>query len=1388
VLSVLRRLPLCYLFLILLAAQMEATDVWNAPAFSVDPTALRQAADAVAPGKHSEVTVLLNDMHFGFDDSGKVEETRHLIYRVENQQGVEHWAEISGQWDAWHQSRPEIKARVITPDGVVHWLDSKTLNDFPVHEDAPDLYTDERRYGGPLPAIAPGAIVEREITFRDTSPLFAAGSVDELTLGWNVPVNRIHVVLTHPDALPLQFRVDLLPDASVAKTHENSTETITLDQGPLPAYPDQPDHVPANVVLRPRLQFSTGTSWQKVASEYARLSEEKVRPADVQALLSKLNLKDGSRIDIVRRIVSALHKNVRYTGVEFGESSLIPQPPSETLRRKYGDCKDKATLLVAMLRAAGIPSHLALLQAGPGLDVNPDLPGMGMFDHAIVYVPASGSDPELWIDATAQYSQVGTLPWMDYGRLALIISDKTDSLKTTPQLTVEQNMHRELRIFSLMEHGNASISEIDELSGPEEGDYREFYSGNAKEIHQSSESYVKEMYLADSLTSLEHEDLSDLEKSPAIKFVAKGRRGTTELDHAVVAIRVEGLFDRLPSYFRTPEDKQAKAQESGDSDSEQSPTRTADWQINPFGTEWHYKIAAPLGFKIRSLPPDKSEQIDSIHFTQSYSANSDGTEVEAVLRVESSVTRMNVEQAKQLRDAVVKARNSDPILITFDHVGESLIAAGKIKEGLAAYRKIATQHPKEALHQVQLSQALLSVGLGDEARIAARKAISLEPTSALAFSTLGSALKSDRIGRVLKKGMDYEEAVAAYKKSIVLDPKDKDTRANLALLLEYDLDGTRYSEKAHLKEAAAQLQELKKIDEDYERAYEDNILYDLWYAHEYQAVLDYAATLPASDVRRGLVVAAIAVLQGTDAALKKSIEVTGSEQNRSQVLMNAGAVLMRVRKYPETAALFTEAARGQANGSQVARSASVLANTKPYSEIKIDASDPRSIVQRLFSKMLSSELTLDEFRLLLYIDPLATDDVPTQQQFDQMMSTLHAQMESTQLPLTAIADLAVSNMHYTVDGNDSLGYKLIIEAPGSTAQTTFVIRDGSQYKVAAFSTSDNVIPEELAFLALRELDHNDLSVARNWLDRARDLVHINSGDDPLSDQPFPHFWTKGQDADVSAIRTAALVLLPSKYLKDKNLSVLIAARDAAKTDIDRARLNLVLASAYSAQQRWADMLPVAQDLMRQYPASLRAFALTTSALAGLNRLDDWNELVGTRMSAHPDEMAYVRSNARLAVFRGDFAKAREVTKSIIDKGQGISEDFNLYAWYALYLPGPIDQETIDIGIRGNDLSKNANFAILHTLACVYAQAGKTTEARDLLLKAMEAQHIEEPNSEIWFGFALIAEQYGVNDAAVKMFERVEKPKTGFPGDTYSLAQQHLRNLKRTVQEAPATGF
>src|SRR4029453_13812941 len=113
---------------------------------------------------------------------------------------------------------------------------------------------------------------------------------------------------------------------------------------------------------------------------------------------------------------------------------------------------DKSTLLVAALRASGIEAYLALLSAGDDQDVSPDLPGIGIFDHAIVYVPGA---QDLWIDATAEYTRVGTLPSSDTDRLALVIRAGEKTLTRTPAMKSSDNRPGETRDGFLSEYGPA---------------------------------------------------------------------------------------------------------------------------------------------------------------------------------------------------------------------------------------------------------------------------------------------------------------------------------------------------------------------------------------------------------------------------------------------------------------------------------------------------------------------------------------------------------------------------------------------------------------------------------------------------------------------------------------------------------------------------------------------------------------------------------------------------------------------------------------------------------------------------------------------------------------------------------------------------------------------
>ncbi|HKW74794.1 MAG TPA: hypothetical protein VJN64_04655 [Terriglobales bacterium] len=213
--------------------------------------------------------------------------------------------------------------------------------------------------------------------------------------------------------------------------------------------------------------------------------------------------------------------------------------------------------------------------------------------------------------------------------------------------------------------------------------------------------------------------------------------------------------------------------------------------------------------------------------------------------------------------------------------------------------------------------------------------------------------------------------------------------------------------------------------------------------------MSYAQDLPATETRRSFIVAAIAADEGSESALKKSLELTTDEDDRNKVLVNAGSFLLQIQNYAQAAELFEAAARGESNGAQLSNLVSMLKKTKPRAELKLDAADPAGVVQQLFAGMLSSDPSLEKVEALV-IKPVResmVDPKREQQDFRRGMFDFRNQMESSGLPLQAIGDMVLSNIRYTKEGDDNAGYRVTMIIPGAAPQDVFVAREDGVYKI-----------------------------------------------------------------------------------------------------------------------------------------------------------------------------------------------------------------------------------------------------------------------------------------------------------------------------------------------------
>jgi transglutaminase-like putative cysteine protease/tetratricopeptide (TPR) repeat protein len=1344
----------------------DAVQPWNLPRFGDDATTLYTAAANIPYAAGTDVLVIDDEESYVFDGQGKSVLTRYMLYKVLTQRGAEGWDGVSNPWEPWHEERPVVRARVITPDYAIHTLDQKTITDAPAKEDEDQVYSDRRVLRAPLPAIAVGSLVEEEAIVTENKALFGSGTVARSYFGRSVPVHFTRLTLDSPASLPIRYELQLLTDLKPERSEVDGRVRLVFEQGLIEPRDEPVTQAPSDVALYPNVVFSTADSWQKIAAEYGKIVDTQVASSDVKPLVQKLIAGKESRESKASAVLQYLDREVRYTGVEFGDAAITPRTPAETLKRKYGDCKDKAALLVAMLRAAGIPSYVALLNAGARQDVSAEIPGMGLFDHAIVFVPGS---PELWIDATDERARLGQLPSADQGRFALIARGETSSVVRIPETSSSENLLVEKREFHLAENGPARIVEISEPHGSLESPYRSYFSDpEGKELHKELNDYVKSQYLAERLDHVERSDPSDTSKQFTLRLEAnRGKRGSTELDGAVIAIRLETIFERLPAELQQRERVDKKDPSATDKPIK---PRTIDYQLSSaFATEWQYRVIPPEGYQPKPLPPDKKIALGPAQLTEKFTSETDGT-VQGVIRFEMPKRRFSASEGAELRDKVAEVREGQPILIYFEPTAQTLLNAGKYRESFAAYRSSIALHPNDPIRHLQMAKALLGAGMGQAARDEARLAVQLDPKSALAQKTLAEIFEYDLVGRKFRRGGDYTGAEEAYRGAKKLDADDASIPGNLAILLEYNSDGERYGRGARLKDAIAEYRSIKPEDLA-DIGLKNNLAFALFYAGESAETRKYAESL--NPQPNGLIVAAETAMNGAAAGLAEASKRTSSDTDRKDVLKAAGNMLMQARKYSQAADLLEGAASGN-NASNTMSLVSMLRKARPFEEIQYP-DDPRGVAMRAFLLTADPDLTVDKLIAIYSRNAVKVVHSTDREELKQALSAgrrMRRGLASNGFSSDVMLDLVVQTVETTTEGDDASGYRVNLKIPGSNNTVMYVVKEDGKYKILDSGEKPNSIGLE----ALDRIAAGNLTGAQVLLDWVRDGQHIAGGDDPMVGYAFPHIWTKGKPGDADHMKIAAAAILDqTRATAAQGVPILEAALKSAATDGDRTNILQALRTGYFNLQDYAKLLEVANQLEKQYPDSKNILFNQQAALRGLGRFQDAEAQANNWLKRFPDDIEGQRYLILSAASREDYALAHSLALKLASSGKAEASDLNGAAWNALFT-AKVDDNDVQMATRAAQMTQQRDTSILHTLGCVYAEVGKTKQAREVLIQSMDQLNLDEPDSNYWYALGRVAEQYGEDKIASGDYSKVEKPARviEIPDSSYRLAQNRLK--------------
>ena len=937
--------PLC-------PAAVEAP--WNLPALSAKPDEILRAAAAVPAPKDADVEMLFEEHSYVFDEQGREHRTSRRVYRYLTDKGVNDWSCTEADWSPWCEEKPIFRVRVITPDGQAHLLDQEAVGEVPAEQDTPNLFSDDKLLRGPLPAIAVGAVVEEEIETREVRSLFDHGVVERFLLGQPYAVRKLRLAIDAPATLPLKYQV-FGSDAQTVRTEANGRTSLVFELGPLAATDPGEDYLPDGDARTPQVVFSTGKSWNDVAAAYAQLVESHLDMDVVRPLALKAIGAETDRDKIIQRLLTALRSQIRYTGVEFGKGAIVPRSSRETLARRYGDCKDQATLLVAMLRAAGIRGEVALLRTGQYGDVAPALPGLGDFDHAIVYVPG---DRPLWIDPSARCAPAGWLPLLDQDRLALLASPETRELVHTQRMEYKDNTGEQVFDLYPLEYGRGRVRVTVSCGGSCAEDLREQYaSSGAKSLRKQWKEYLKDQFRIHAAPRLEYTPPLDLDKpfhviieSPDAQI---GRFAETT---ATISLQPDGLFQRLPGLFRGVEvdEDDSDGHAGASSDERKGPLLLPEPHIR----QLQYRIHLPAGFTAKSLPDSSLKQFGPATISRKYELSGDD-QVVATFRIDTGPGRFTAEEVEDLRQAIAELAKDDSspweVKIELEDLSARDMAAGRVAEALHRAQAELARHADRADEHSHYARLLMKAGLGEASRAEARRAVELAPHAASAFADLARLLTYDLLGRQFRPGMDWAGAAAAYEKSLEIDPSDVATRMDYAILLEHDEDGLRYAVGTRLEEAVEQYLKARRQLGPRNRLdqLDANLALALLFSEKYDVLEKLAARSEKSTVWRSFLVAAIAARHGVLDAQRAASEIAADADARREMLRDAGEYLQQGRLYGQAAALYEAAADGSPKHSELLAKAKAIAGLRRMSESELAQDEPRRAVQQLFAAAIS---------------------------------------------------------------------------------------------------------------------------------------------------------------------------------------------------------------------------------------------------------------------------------------------------------------------------------------------------------------------------------------------------------------------------------------------------
>jgi hypothetical protein len=382
---------------------------------------------------------------------------------------------FSSQSISYREGYQEVKiifANTIKPDGKVVALDKKDIQDTSAYAGY-EFYTDLKVKKFTMPAVEDGCIIEYAFEIKNLKPVLSFDYSNIFLCKNFYPIEEdiMEIVLpANADLKYKKFKTEITPQIIAYGNKKkyifsNTKQNEIIPESRMPSLLDRDTF--------PQLYIWTLGSWDEISKWYINLVLEQMKSDnELESFTKQLIADQKTEEDKINVIFKFVSQNIRYISVLLGPHTHKPHQANEIFQKRYGDCKDKTTLLLTMLKIAGIEGMPALVPAN-GKYFDESVPSLGAFNHVIAVVPFK--DKYYWLDATNETASYNSPPFSLPTTVFLINKDGSYRFIKTPELDDKKDSYHAYMNIDINQEGNAAIDYYYEYSGKAAEPIRYFF-------------------------------------------------------------------------------------------------------------------------------------------------------------------------------------------------------------------------------------------------------------------------------------------------------------------------------------------------------------------------------------------------------------------------------------------------------------------------------------------------------------------------------------------------------------------------------------------------------------------------------------------------------------------------------------------------------------------------------------------------------------------------------------------------------------------------------------------------------------------------------------------------------------------------------------------------